>query len=92
MTHIARGSGVCLLNCIIRVPPLSEDELSTIREIDSSDMSGRISSGLHKHYADVPAMRGFGPLWPILSLTGEVLAETDNRHPFGPQKKKDEKE
>ena len=45
-----------------------------------------------EHHADAPASRGFGILWPLYSLTGELVSTQDNKHPFGPQKRKYERE
>ena len=63
-------------------------ELSDVRTVDSEEMAANIKSGRDKHHAKFPVSRGFGPLYPIYGLDGLVVMETDNRHPFGPQKRK----
>ena len=73
ISHLTRGSGICLLNCIIRFPPVNFAELKAARETDSILMHDNLHSGLPKHHAEVPASRGFGPLWPLYSLTGEIV-------------------
>ena len=79
-------------NCILQIPPLSDVDLAAVRQLDSEDMASKIKGGKPKHCADFPVSRGFGPLFPIYGLDGIVVPECDNRHPYGPQKRKYERD
>ena len=87
-THLTRGSGLCFLNVIMHHPPLPQTEIDDLREQESFLVVDRLNSGLRKHHADSPPIRSFGPLKPIYSTSGTVVDTDDNRHPFGPKKRK----
>lgn len=69
-----------------------------VREHDSSEMATRINAGLHEHQAAAcdakgvlhkqPACRGLGTFFPVYDIQGQIIPECDNRHPFGPRKRK----
>ena len=88
LTHLAQGSGLCLLNSVARSAPLAQSVLDELKEAESRTIADRICAGHHKHRAEVPPLRFFGPLWPLINTSGAVVDESSNAHPFGPRKRK----
>ena len=88
MNHLTRGSGICLLNLLLRRPPLDLDELEAIRKKETADTISRIHKGLPAHLAVSPAFRKCGPLMPLIYTDGSVVDVSDRRHPYGPGKRK----
>ena len=94
VTHLIRGTGgrsgtgICLLNTILRTPALSEDDLREALRSESVLSLARTHAGLGRHLCVHPAHRAAGPLYPIIGFNGAVLSEQSNLHPFGLQKRK----
>ena len=89
MTHLTRGSGTCLLNIVMHFPPLTDVQHRDIRDEERAVAAKRIKVGLSKNQTGIPPVRAYGPLRKIVGIDGlEIDASVDNRHPFGPKKKK----
>lgn len=88
LNHLTLGSGICLLNLLLRRQPLPLSELEAIREKEQAAILSRIHSGLSTHLAVSPAFRKCGPLLPLLYTDGSVVDVSDRRHPYGPGKRK----
>ena len=91
LTHLSRGSGVCLMNIVLRMQPMDLVILVAEKAAESVACAAKSASGLSKHHADSPPVRSFGPLWPVLDTHGVRVLTTDNKHPFGPQQRKYER-
>ena len=73
VTHLAEKSPLCLLNTLLRCPPLSRDDEAEIRTR---------ADGLK--CSDAPAaFRITGPTWPVIDLRGEILHGLSRFHPAG---------
>ena len=81
--HLVR-SQFCFLNVLLRVPPLSMEELTAAKEHENALIRSRIRSGLPAHHAKDPPRRKLGPLWPLITLQGESIDIFNKRHPHGP--------
>ena len=88
ITHLTRGSGLCFLNIVLKVPPLPRSVVDAIREKEAHISHDKVNAGLGKHYAEAPPVRAYGPLLPLHSTQGDVVDTCDNRHPFGPRHRK----
>lgn len=87
--HLRYRSGwVCLVNTISWHSPLSDLELKQARSIDRVEEARREKRGEERYLAETPAFRSYGPLRPILNLSGHVIPTTSNLHPFGPNRRK----
>ena len=74
-----------------RRTPITGEELTDVRSADSDLSHARIAAGKAKHQGDTATSRGFGPLWPIFDEFGSRIDVTDNKHPYGPKKRKYER-
>ena len=87
-THLARGSGICWLNMILWVPPLTSTQLADARKASRAIAVVRERTGISATYAEVPVFRVPGPLMVIYDFDSTIVPSSSNRHPFGPQKRK----
>ena len=89
MSHLMYGSGTCLLNIILHFPIFIEYDHRNVKNENGATMNQRISDGSSKRQTGIAPIRAFGPLRRIVGVDGlELDATVDNRHPFGPQKRK----
>ena len=86
--HLTRGSGVCLLNTIVRSPSLPPEVVRGALKDERVHTLARERAGASRHLVVVPAFRVIGPLWKIIDFDGSTVPESSNRHPYGPQKRK----
>ena len=71
--HLAAKSPLCLLNTLLRCPPLSVEEEAAIR---------RRSAGVQ--LSDAPATyRLHGPTWAVVDLSGSTVHGLSRLHPAG---------
>jgi hypothetical protein len=71
--HLAAKSPLCLLNTLLRCPPLSVEEEAAIRS--------RAAGVQHR---DAPAaFRLHGPTWAVVDLRGDTLHGLSRLHPAG---------
>ena len=68
--------------------PISDDALDEFRVAERKDELAREKAGLPRFFAETPAVRFFGPLWPILDVDATEIPIASNRHPFGPNRRK----
>ena len=87
-SHLTYGTGVCLLNTLIRMPPLSDDVIRAALKHERISAVARERAGLGTNLVDTPAHRLKGPLWQHIDFDGTFISVKSNRHPFGPQKRK----
>ena len=85
----ARGGreNLCLLNTLLRFPPLSNEDEAAARAQATEQKLSRIKAGFGKTRAET-VFRLCGPLLPIIDLAGEPVEFTNKRHPCGPGRRK----
>ena len=83
-----RGYGTCLVNALLRHKPLKDDELRDVQKRERIEQARREKIGLPRFKAEMPPVRHYGPLLPIVSLQGDIVTTKSNVHPFGPQQRK----
>ena len=87
--HMRYNTGyICLLNTILKVPPMPAKDLALIRSAERTLEAVREKEGVSRHLAEDASVRLCGPIWPIIDLTGVLVPETSKLHPFGPHKRK----
>jgi hypothetical protein len=86
--HLSRGHGTCMLNTILRLPPISREDLDAYRKHERIATLARERAGVTQHKVDRPPIRVAGPLWLMIDLQGNRVDTSSNAHPFGPQKRK----
>ena len=88
MNHLTRGTGLCFLNTLLRVPALPSEDLAEARRADQALNLAREHTGLASHPSEQPVRRLLGPLWNLVDLDGHFVHVSDRRHPFGPGRRK----
>ena len=73
VTHLAEKSPLCLLNTLLRCPPLSREE-ETVLRLQASEIKNREAPS---------AYRISGPTWPVIDLKGDILHGLSRFHPAG---------
>ena len=81
--HLVRSKH-CFINVLLRVPPLSSEELAAISKAENAAVRARIKAGLPAHHAKAPPKRMYGPLWPLITLQGNFISPGSKAHPHGP--------
>ena len=82
--HLQRGSSLCLLNTLLRVPPLSVEEEHVARKEAQSVKLAKVHTGQKENAASWPAYRLPGPPWRLLDVNGSHVPLDDKRHPLCP--------
>ena len=81
-----RGGNLCLLNCLLRIPPLSREEETEARAVSQAIKIAKVHKGEHQHFRERPAVRVYGPMWRLIDIDGNFVSPNDKRHPVGPGK------
>ena len=73
VTHLAEKSPLCLLNTLLRCPPISREDETEFR-----------TRAAGVKCCDAPAAyRISGPTWPVIDLNGDILHGLSRFHPAG---------
>ena len=75
ISHLAQKSPLCLLNCLLRLQPLSAERELLLRTEDRE----KNPSGKSAH----AAFRVYGPTWNVMNLDGQFLHGLHRDHPAG---------
>ena len=86
--HLQRGSPICLLNILLRVPPKSDAEDKEDRAVAAAIARINKRGGHARYLASEPATRAEGPLWKFMSLDCGFIDDSCKQHPCGPGKRK----
>jgi hypothetical protein len=78
------GANICLLNCVVRIPPLSRDDDKVARQAAQVLKLKLVHSGFNQYKRDDVVFRVPGPLNRIIDMDGSWVSPWDKRHPQGP--------
>ena len=82
------GSRLCLLNLLLRVPPLSPEDLDMTSKSAAAIVNKNVEAGLPKFHVTNPPLRASGPLWRLIDINGVFVDESDPLHPWGKGRQK----
>ena len=80
--HLQRGSALCLLNTLLRLPPLSVEEEQDARTAAQAVKLANVHTGQKAVVAAWPAYRRPGPIWKLLDAAWLHVPMDDPRHPL----------
>ena len=79
-------SYLCLLNAVLRVPPMHAYTEAQVREREQICKLSMLRSGFSQHKIVFPSFRLSGPRLPCIAHDGTIVQVSEKRHPRGPGK------